>query len=123
MLFVLNAFFQTLELTIVTEPITHFLNTLFEYLAKLAADAISASNSPQASLMAGVAKFAIIVLAGSIGLRQMGLANEIVTLAFTCLIGAGAAAIAFGIGGRDTAAKMVDRWAESIGGDGSKSKK
>jgi hypothetical protein len=54
----------------------------------------------------------------------MGLADEIVTLAFTCLIGAVAVAmaIAFGIGGRDVAAKVLDRWSESIGRGAPKSK-
>ncbi len=94
------------------------------YLAQLAANAIGNSKSAQASLMASIARVAIILLAGSIGLRQMGLADEIVTLAFTCLIGtiAVATAIAFGIGGRDVAAKVLDRWSESIGHGAPKSK-
>ena len=37
MLFVLVAFFQTLGLTIVTEPLTAFLNQLFEYAPRLIA--------------------------------------------------------------------------------------
>jgi len=37
MLFVLVAFFQTLGLTIITEPLTAFLNQLFEYAPRLIA--------------------------------------------------------------------------------------
>ena len=49
-------------------------------------------------------------------LRQMGLANEIISLAFGLLLGAVAvaAAIAFGIGGREIAARKLNEWTKSI---------
>jgi hypothetical protein len=45
-------------------------------------------------------------------LRQMELANDIVNLAFGLSIGAVAVAVAlaFGLGGRDTAASLLDDW-------------
>ena len=54
----------------------------------------------------------MIVLAAAMGLSFMGLANEIIVLAFGLLLGsvAVAVAIAFGIGGRDAAKRMLDRW-------------
>ena len=42
----------------------------------------------------------------------MGLANEIITVAFALLFGtiAVAAAVAFGIGGREVAARLIGEW-------------
>jgi hypothetical protein len=49
----------------------------------------------------------------------MGLANEIINLAFGLLLGAlaVAVAIAFGLGGRDLAAKQLESWAKSLKGE------
>ena len=46
----------------------------------------------------------------------MGLANEIISLAFGLLLGAVAVAgaIAFGIGGREIAARKLNEWTKSI---------
>ena len=77
------------------------------YLANLAADLIRSSDAAHAGLLALVARVAILVLAGAMALRQMGIANEIVNLAFGLLLGAiaVAAAIAFGFGGREIAGR------------------
>jgi hypothetical protein len=85
-------------------------------LAKLVSKAILSTAPAQASLLAMTARIAIMVLAGAIGLRQMGLANEIISLAFGLIIGALALALAlaFGIGGRDTAAKELEEWVRSM---------
>jgi len=82
------------------------------YLANLASKAIQSSASAQASFVSIVARVAILVLAGSIAIRYMGLANEIVNLAFGLILGAIAiaVAIAFGIGGRDVAARKLEEW-------------
>jgi hypothetical protein len=82
------------------------------FLANLAHTTIQASNTTQASLLAQVARVAIVVLAGSIALRTTGLANEIIELAFGLILGAIALAlaIAFGIGGRDLAARKLEEW-------------
>jgi len=85
------------------------------YLATLASKAIQASGTVQASFLAGIARVAIILLAGSIAIRYMGLANEIVNLAFGLILGAIAiaAAVAFGIGGRNIAARKLEEWFSS----------
>ena len=59
-----------------------------------------------------VARISIVILSGAIALRQMGLANEIIELAFGILLGsvAVAAALAFGLGGRDIAATQLFGW-------------
>ena len=82
------------------------------YLSNLAYNAIRGSGSGQAELLAIAARIAILVLAGSMALRQMGLANEIVDLAFGLTLGAIAVAVAlaFGLGGRETAARMLESW-------------
>lgn len=58
-----------------------------------------------------IVKVATIVLFAAVGLRYMGLANSIINLAFGAVVigGAAAAAIAFGLGGRDAAARQLER--------------
>jgi hypothetical protein len=86
------------------------------YLANLAADVIRASGTTNAGILATAARAAILVLAGAMALRQMGIANEIVNLAFGLLLGAiaVAAAIAFGIGGRDIAGRKLEQWVQRL---------
>jgi hypothetical protein len=82
------------------------------FLANVASRTIEASNTAQAKLLALAARISIIVLAGAMALRQMGLANEIITLAFGLLLGAiaVAAALAFGLGCRDLARDAAQEW-------------
>ena len=84
------------------------------FLANFAASTIRASGNPQAALLATAARLAILVLSTAIALSQMGIANDIIELAFGLLLGsfAVAAAIAFGLGGRDVAAKQIEEWRE-----------
>lgn len=58
-------------------------------------------------------RYGIIALATAIGLRFMGLANEIVILAFGLILGSAAvaAAVAFGLGGRKPAERVLDEYA------------
>lgn len=81
-------------------------------LSSLAARAIRTSNVQAAGFLANAARVAILVLTGAMGLQQMGLAQEIVNLAFGLLLGgiAIAVAIAFGVGGRNIAARELDNW-------------
>jgi hypothetical protein len=48
----------------------------------------------------------------------MGLADEIVMLAFGLILGSAAiaCALAFGLGGRDAAARVLERWTDEAGG-------
>ncbi len=86
------------------------------FLANFAASTIRASGNPQAGLFATAARVAILVLSTAIALSQMGIANDIIELAFGLLLGsfAVAAAIAFGLGGRDVAAKQIEEWREGL---------
>jgi hypothetical protein len=86
------------------------------YLANLASKTVLASGAAQAGLLAMAARLSIVVLAGAMALRQMGLANEIINLTFGLLLGAiaVAVAIAFGLGGRDIAARELAGWIQGI---------
>jgi hypothetical protein len=85
------------------------------YLSNLAAKTVQASGAAQAGLLALAARVSILVLAGAMALRQMGLANEIINLAFGLLLGAIAVAVAlaFGLGGREIAARELEKWLQS----------
>ena len=86
------------------------------YLANLAEGMIRSSGATNAQILGLAARVAILVLAGAMALRQMGLANEIVNLAFGLLLGAiaVAAALAFGFGGREIAGRQLERWMQRI---------
>lgn len=66
--------------------------------------------------LANIARFAIVGLVLAMGLKAMGLADNIVNLAFAFTLGSVsvAFAIAFGMGGRDAAKKLADKWVDSI---------
>ena len=84
------------------------------YLADLVARAVRSSSVQRAPTLALVSRLAIIGLAIAMGLRQMGVANEIVNLAFGLLLGAiaVAAALAFGLGGRNIAGRELEAWVD-----------
>ena len=90
------------------------------YLAGLANRTILSSGSPQSGILARVAQVAIMLLAAAVGLRQMGLANEITNLAFGLLLGAvaGSVALSFGLGGRDIAQQQLKSWVDAMRGRG-----
>lgn len=86
------------------------------FLANVVASTIRASAVDQAGLLATAARVAILTLAAAMGLRQMGLAGEIVNLAFGLVLGAIAVAVAlaFGLGGRDIAAEQLREWRQRV---------
>jgi hypothetical protein len=89
------------------------------FLANLAGNTIEAGKASQARILALLARGAILVLAGAMALRQLGLADEIITLAFGLTLGsiAVAAAVAFGIGGREIAARQLEEWHRAVRGE------
>jgi hypothetical protein len=85
------------------------------YFANIVAKTIRKSDTANANLFATIARVAILFFAGAMALQQMGIANEIINLAFGLLLGAVAisTAISFGIGGRDFAARKLEEWNDS----------
>jgi hypothetical protein len=59
-------------------------------------------------------RYSIIALFTAIGLTFMGLADQIVMVAFGLILGSAAVAtaLAFGLGGRDAAARALERWTD-----------
>ncbi|HET7816574.1 MAG TPA: mechanosensitive ion channel, partial [Sphingomicrobium sp.] len=87
------------------------------FLARILASLVGSSTG-EAGYAQTIVKYAIIALFTAIGLTFMGLANEIVILAFGLILGSAAiaTALAFGLGGRDWAARRLEDW--SGGGAG-----
>ena len=83
------------------------------FLSTIAYDKLSGHGN---SGIANIARIAILGLVLAMGLKAMGLADNIVTMAFGFTIGsvAVAAALAFGLGGRDAAKSVADNWAAKI---------
>lgn len=86
------------------------------YLANLAFNVISSSGNAQTRVLAQTARIAIIAFVSAMALQQMGIAPNIVNLAFGLLLGAIAVAIAlaFGLGGREIAAQQTREWLDSF---------
>lgn len=78
------------------------------FVAKVAYNSLSGSNENAG--LASIAQVAILGIFFSIGLNAMGIANEIVNLAFGLTLGAVAVAVAlsFGLGGREAAGKQME---------------
>ncbi|MBB3474997.1 hypothetical protein FHY03_003296 [Sphingomonas sp. BK345] len=83
-------------------------------IARLVARVIGSQGQSGARAAAPLVRVAIIVLGTAIGLRFMGLADDIINMAFGLLLGAVAvaAALAFGLGGREAAGRIVARLLE-----------
>lgn len=84
------------------------------WLADLAAKAIQRANPDGRAGLARIARFAILGLVLAMGLRAMGIADDIVNLAFGLVLGAVAVAtaLAFGLGAREAAGEVARRWAQ-----------
>lgn len=93
-----------------------FIFGLGLYLASLAARVVRDTAGSQADLLATITRVAILIFAGALALRQTGIAEDIVNLTFGIVLGtaAVAAALAFGLGSRDIAARELEGWLKKI---------
>lgn len=82
------------------------------WLANVAYEAIDRASGAKSQGLARIGRFAILALVLAMGLRAMGIADDIVNLAFGLTLGAVAVAVAlsFGLGGREAAGKLMDHW-------------
>ncbi|OZU88538.1 hypothetical protein CIL03_09545 [Virgibacillus indicus] len=73
-------------------------------------------SGPATNMLAGFAKYAIIVLAVFMALTQLGIATTIVSSAFILILGGVALAfgLAFGLGGKDFASKYLRKFDNTI---------
>ena len=83
------------------------------FLARILAGLVGSSTG-EAGYAQTIVKYAIVALFTAIGLTFMGLADQIVMMAFGLILGSAAVAtaIAFGLGGRDFAARTLEQWQE-----------
>jgi hypothetical protein len=81
------------------------------FLARIIAGLVGSSTG-EGSYAEEIVKYSIIALFTAIGLTFMGLADQIVLLAFGLILGSAAIAVAlaFGLGGRDAAARILERY-------------
>jgi hypothetical protein len=83
------------------------------FLARIVANLVG-SGTGEGGFAQTIVRYAIIALFTAIGLTFMGLADAIVEMAFGLILGAAAVAtaLAFGLGGRDAAARVLERWSD-----------
>jgi hypothetical protein len=89
------------------------------WLAGFAFDAIRRTTIASSAALAQIARLAIIGLVLAMGLRAMGIADDIVNLAFGLTLGAVAVAfaLAFGLGGREAAGRQMEHWLAQMRGE------
>lgn len=80
-------------------------------VADLVRGATASAHMGSPNLYANLARYAIIGFAAIVALEQLKIAPEIMNILFTAVVGAAALAfgLAFGLGGRDTARRLLDR--------------
>lgn len=97
------------QLMVVTGKIVFGLVILVigNYIATLAKSSITNNK-----VVANIVHFALLGLFLAMGLRSMGIADDIVNLAFGLTLGSAAVAfaLAFGLGGREAAGKEMSDW-------------
>ena len=86
------------------------------WLANLIHQSILRVSGENSRALAGLARVAILTLVIAMGLRSMGIADDIVNLAFGLTLGAVAVAVAlsFGLGGREAAGKQMEYWLSKL---------
>ena len=80
-------------------------------VSRFVANMIRRTGDARSALVATAVQWGILVLVTSIGIREMGLGEDIIFAGFVLILGAVAlaASLAFGIGGRGAAARFLER--------------
>src|SRR6185369_7814383 len=87
------------------------------FLARIISNLVG-SGTGEGGFAQTLVRYAIIALFTAIGLTFMGLADQIVMLAFGLILGSAAVAtaLAFGLGGREAAGRVANHWADRFSG-------
>ena len=90
------------------------------FLANLARKAVQAVGGSKGRLLGQIAWWAIVLFTGALALGQTGISQQIVNMAFGLALGAIAiaAALAFGLGGRDVAGRELESLVRSFKEEG-----
>jgi hypothetical protein len=83
---------------------------LANFVSGIVRTAAGNANLPKPEIFAGISRWAIIIFAVTISLGELGIATLLVTTTFNIILGGIclALALAFGLGGKDAAAKYLD---------------
>ena len=83
------------------------------WLSNVAADALEGKCE---KALVSLVRICVIIFTAAIAIGNLNIGDSIVQIAFTLILGAVcvAAAIAFGVGGRETAAKLLGEWSEKL---------
>jgi hypothetical protein len=83
---------------------------LANFVSGIVRTAAANANLPKPELLAGISRWAIIIFAVTISLEQLGIAPLLVTGAFNIILGGIvlALALAFGLGGKEAAARYLE---------------
>lgn len=89
------------------------------WLSNLAYNTLLGLHGQGSASLANIARFAILGLVLAMGLKAMGIADDIVNLAFGLTLGALAVAVAlsFGLGGREAAGRQMEHWLSRLRGE------
>jgi hypothetical protein len=83
---------------------------LASFVSGIVRTAAGNANLPKPEIFAGVTRWAIIIFAATIALEELGIAPLLVTTTFNIILGGVclALALAFGLGGKDAAARYLE---------------
>ncbi|MBR5329849.1 MAG: mechanosensitive ion channel, partial [Firmicutes bacterium] len=83
------------------------------WLANVAADALEGKCE---KTIVAIVRVAVIIFTAAIAIGNLNIGDSIVQIAFTLILGAVcvAGAVAFGIGGREAAAKLLNEWSDKL---------
>jgi hypothetical protein len=87
---------------------------LATFVSGIVLTAAANAKLPNPKLLAGICRWAIIIFAVTISLAQLGIAPMLITTTFNILLGGAvlALALAFGLGGKDAAARVLEELRE-----------
>lgn len=80
-------------------------------ISRFVANTLRRAGDSRSLMIGTIVQWAIMVLVTAIGIREMGLGEDIIYAGFVLILGAAsiAAALAFGLGGRGAAARFLER--------------